>query len=151
MFYLLVVGLLFYPAITNKLIGSIETGSIITLQIIVIFVLSRYDKRQTKYKVTEDSVRFRRRVIKFDEEYKMKFKKSFWFILHKPRFILKSENYVIVVPLLSKNITNFILKIEETNKEKGLLSRELYNNTRNYYIENIGITKEINKGKIEVK
>ena len=151
LFYLLVVGLLFYPAITNKLIGSIETGSIITLQIIVIFVLSRYDKRQTKYKVTEDSVRFRRRVIKFDEEYKMKFKKSFWFILHKPRFILKSENYVIVVPLLSKNITNFILKIEETNKEKGLLSRELYNNTRNYYIENIGITKEINKGKIEVK
>ncbi len=145
LFYFLVLALLFYPAITNEVIGSIETGSILAIQVAIVFVLSRYDKRQTRYKVTETSVRFRKREISFKEKYKMKFKKSFWFILHKPRFILKSENFTIVVPLLSKNITNFIIKMEETNKEKGKLARDLYKNTRSYYIDNIQVTREINK------
>ena len=145
LFYILVLSLMFYPAITNQLINATETGSIIALEIIVIFVLTRYDKIQTRYKVTEDSVRFFKRVIKFEEPYKMKFKRSFWLILHKPRFILKSERYTIVVPVLSKNITDFILRVEETNKEKGELCRELYNNIRNYYIGNIDVTRKINK------
>lgn len=145
LFYILVLGLMFYPAITNQLINATETGSIIALEIIIIFVLTRYDKVQTRYKVTEDSVRFFRRVIKFNEPYKMKFKKSFWLILHKPRFILKSKDHTIVVPVLSKSITDFILRVEETNKEKGELCRELYNNIRNYYISNIEVTKQLNK------
>lgn len=144
-FYVLIFGLLFYPAFTDRVVSTVTTGSILVVQIIAIFVLSRYDKRQTKYKVEDEGIRFKKRYISYSEEYKMKFKKSFLFILHKPRFILRTSETVIVIPLLSRRITDFILKIEETNKDKGMLARELYNNTRSYYIENIGITKELNK------
>ncbi len=144
-FYGLIFGLLFYPAMTNQLVSMVATGSILVVQIIAIFVLSRYDKRQTKYKVTNRGVEFGKKFIGYDDNYSIKFKKTFLFILHKPRFILKSKKTVIVIPLLSLRITDFILKIEETNKEKGVLARTLYNNTRAYYIDNIGIRNQINK------
>lgn len=144
LFFILVLGLMFYPAVTNKLINATETGTIIALEIIVIFVLSRYDKLQTKYKVTDTSIKFYRREIKFDKPYKLKYKRSFWFVLHKPRFILKSENYTIVVPVLSKGITDFIEQVEKSNHDKGQLCRELYNNIRNYYISNLEVRKKIN-------
>lgn len=145
LFYVLIFGLLFYPAVTDRVTSLYATGSILVIQIIAIFVLSRYDKRQTWYKVEDEGIRFKKRYIKYDEEYNLKFKKSFLLILHKPRFIMKTEDTVIVVPLLSRRITDFILKIEETNKDKGDLARTLYNNTRAYYIDNITVTKELNK------
>lgn len=145
LFYVLILGLLFYPAITNKLLNLSTAGSVIAIEIVIIFILSRYDKIQTKYKIHKDHVQFRRRTIYFKEEYTLKFKKSFFIVLHKPRFILKSNKYVIVIPLLSKNITDFIKRIDSFNHDKGTQCMELYQNIRNYHIQNIDIIKEINK------
>ena len=145
LFYILIFGLLFYPAVTDRVTSLYATGSVLVIQIIAIYILSRYDKAQTWYKVLDEGIKYRKRYIKYKDEYSMKFKRSFLLILHKPRFILKSKEYTIVIPLLSRRITDFIVKIEETNKEKGALARSLYNNTRAYYIENITITKELNK------
>lgn len=145
LFYVLILGLLFYPAITNKLLNLSTAGSVIAIEIVIIFILSRYDKIQTKYKIHKDHVQFRRRTIYFKEEYTLKFKKSFFIVLHKPRFILKSNKYVIVIPLLSKNITDFIKRIDSFNHDKGTQCMVLYQNIRNYHIQNIDIIKEINK------
>ena len=55
-FYILILAFMFYPAIANDLIETNQTGSIVLIQIVFIFFLTRYDKRQTKYKVTKRSI-----------------------------------------------------------------------------------------------
>jgi hypothetical protein len=145
MFYTLILGLMFYPAITNEVTSYITSGSILVSQVFAIFLFSRYDKWQTKYKVTTKELQFRRRVIKWDEPYTIKFKRNAFLILHKPRFILKSNDYTIVVPMLSHNIEHFITRLSFTNKKTGSYAREIYDNTRAYYVKNLDIEKELNK------
>lgn len=147
-FYTLIFGLMFYPAYTNQLVSMFETGSVLTLQIIFIFLFTRYDKWQTKYKVTEEYLQFRKKSIKWDESYNVTFKRSALLILRKPRFIVKSKSTTIVVPMLSKNITSFIHALERSNQVQGKLAKELFTNTKNYYIGNIELAKEMNKTKV---
>lgn len=144
-FYTLVIGLMFYPAITNNVLNTVESSSIAILQVLFIFLLSRYDKWQTKYKVEDKGLRFRRKYIRWDDRYTIQFKKSIFLILHKPRFILKTSRNKIVVPMLSHNIENFITKLSYTHKDLGDNVRELYENTRAYYVENIEVEKVLNK------
>ena len=144
-FYILILGFMFYPAIANDLIETNQTGSIVLIQIVFIFFLTRYDKRQTKYKVTDKGLKFKRRFINWEQPYSIKYKRNFLVILHKPRFILKSRNTTIVVPMLSHNIKTFITEINQKNDELGHLLTDLYENTRDYYIANLKLEKEINK------
>lgn len=144
-FYLVIFGLMFYPAVTNKLLGVTQAGSIFIVQVLLIFLLSRYDKWQTQYKVENDGIRFKKKFIHWQEPYSVIFKKSVFIILHKPRFIILSKETKIVVPLLSSNIQQFIMFIEKTNESVGSQIKRLYQNTKDYYVLNIDIAKEINK------
>jgi len=91
LFFLIIFGLMFVPALTQKLINSYEFASIFVMQIIAIFLLTRFDKWQTKYKVTSTMIEFGNRKIKWDEPYSIKFKRTVFVLLHKPRFIIKSK------------------------------------------------------------
>lgn len=144
-FYALIFGLMFYPAITNNLLDATQTSGILVAQILFIFLLTRFDKWQTKYKVLDEGLRFRRRLIRWDESYTVTFKKSAFLILHKPRFIIKTHNQKIVVPMLSHNIEHFITRISYVNQDLGDHIKELYENTRAYYVKNIQVEKELNK------
>ena len=144
-FYAIILGLIILPARLTDQISNNETTSIIALEIFFIFFLTRYDKWQTKYKVEDGGVRFRRRYIKWDEQYSLQFKKSIFIVLHKPRFILKSKTTKIVVPMLSHNIEHFITRLSFTNKELGFHVRTLYENTRSYYVGNIEVERQLNK------
>jgi hypothetical protein len=144
-FYLIIIGFMFVPAIVNNLTASIATGGVILLQLFIIFGLTRYDKRQTKYKVLSNGIKYRRRFIKWDEDYDIKFKKTWLILLHKPRYILKSSTTKIVIPMLSKNITSFIKALSKNNKIGGSLANTIYQNTRLYYISNIYVVKKLNK------
>jgi len=144
-FYALVFGLILSPALITKVVGATETGGILLLQVLLIFLLSRFDKWQTKYVINDDSIVFKKRVIKWDEKYTVQFKKSIFLILHKPRFILKSKSTRIVVPMLSKNIERFIARLSYTNKDLGAITREIYDNTHAYYVKNIDVEKQLNK------
>ena len=108
LFYTIILGLMFYPVMTNNLINSVQSGSIIIAEILFIFLLTRYDKRQTKYKVSSKGLSYRGKFIDWEEKYTIKFKNNILIFLHKPRYIIKSKNRVIVVPLLSSNINNFV-------------------------------------------
>lgn len=144
-FYALIFGLMFYPAYTGQLIGIAETGSILVAQIFIVFILTRYDKRQTKYQVTAKGINYRKRHISWNEKYSLKFKRSLFLILHKPRFIIKSKNSKIVIPMLSHNISSFIKTIKTQDSKLGKLADDLYQNSRAYYIKNLDIEKQINK------
>lgn len=145
-FYTVILGLMFYPVMTNNLIDSFQSGSIILGEILFIFFLTRFDKRQTKYKVSSKGIGYRGRFISWDQKYHIKFKNNIIFFLHKPRFILKSNNTTIVVPLLSLNINIFVEKILTNNPKKGKIVHQIYHNGLNYYVVNKELSKELKKG-----
>ena len=144
-FYALLLALIMLPSYVSDQLSANQTISILAVQIVFIFFFTRYDKWQTKYKVLDDGLKFRRRYIKWDEPYSIKFKKSAFLILHKPRFILKSKTTTIVVPMLSHNIEHFITRLSFKQKDIGKHAKKLYDNTRAYYVKNIEVEKELNK------
>ncbi len=144
-FYLIILSYMAVPVMANNIVVSTASGAVILSQLILIFVLTRYDKRQTKYKVQEKGIKYRRKFIKWDEEFDIKFKKTWLVLLHKPRFILKSKTTKIAIPMLSKKITPFIETLSKHNEKEGSICNEIYQNTRLYYIDNIGLTKKLNK------
>jgi len=144
-FYLIIIGFMVVPAVANDLTTSTATGGVILTELIIIFGLTRYDKRLTKYKVLPEGIKYRKRFIKWNEEYNIKFKKTWLLLLHKPRYILKSSTTKIVIPMLSKNITTFIGALRNNNEREGNLANTIYQNTRLYYISNIDVAKELNK------
>ena len=144
LFFMIVFGLMFVPALTSRLINSYEFASIFVLQIIAIFLLTRFDKWQTKYKVTDEALEFGYRKIRWDEPYSIEFKKTVFIILHKPRFIIESKKTKIVVPMLSHEFENFVNRISFTNEKVGKHIYRIYENTRSYYVDNIEIEKELN-------
>ena len=144
-FYLIILSYMIVPVMANNIVVSTASGAVILSQLIIIFVLTRYDKRQTKYKVKEDGIKYRRKFIKWDEEFDIKFKKTWLMFLHKPRFILRSKTTKIAIPMLSKKITPFIEALSKYNESEGSICNEIYQNTRSYYIDNIGLTKKLNK------
>jgi hypothetical protein len=107
--------------------------------------VTRFDKFQTKYKVTNEALKFRHKTIRWDEPYTVKFKRNSFLILHKPRFIVKSETKRIVVPMLSFNFELFVKTIALKNHDIGAIVKELYKNTRAYYVENLEVEKELNR------
>lgn len=144
-FYGLLLGVMILPSYISDLITTNETASIVAVEIMFIFAFTRYDKWQTKYTVETNGIRFRRRYISWDEKYTIQFKKTAFFVLHKPRFILKSQTTTIVVPMLSHNIKHFITRLSFKNKTLGKYAKELYENTSNYYVHNIDVEKKLNK------
>lgn len=143
-FYLIILSYMVVPVMANNIVVSTASGAVLLSQLIIIFILTRYDKRQTKYKIKEDGIKYRGKFIKWDEEFDIKFKKTWLIFLHKPRFILKSKTTKICIPMLSKKITPFIETLSMQNEREGSLCNEIYQNTRSYYIDNIGITKDLN-------
>lgn len=147
-FYILIFGLMLVPTLVNDLISINQTTSILAVQIVMIFAITRFDKWQTKYKVERNAVHFGRKQIKWDEEYTIQFKRTAFLILHKPRFIMTSKSRRIVIPMLSHQIEHFIKRLSSTNDDIGKQAKALYDNTRAYYIENIEVEKKFNnKGK----
>lgn len=146
LFYTIILGLMFYPVVTNNLINSIQSGSIVIAEILFIFILTRYDKRQTKYKVSGKGLEYRGRFINWNEKYNVKFKNNIFVFLHKPRYIIKSKKHVIVVPLLSSNINKFVETFVSKNPKKGEYVYQIYHNGLNYYVLNKKLSKELNKG-----
>jgi len=146
LFYTIILGLMFYPVVTNNLINSIQSGSIIIAEILFIFILTRYDKRQTKYKVSGKGLEYRGKFINWNERYSVKFKNNTFIFLHKPRYIIKSKKHTIVVPLLSNNINNFVEAFVHKNPKKGEYVYQIYHNGLNYYVLNKKLSKELNKG-----
>lgn len=144
-FYLLILGFVLVPAQLNDLIERGTTFSIIFLEVVLIFVLTRIDKFQTKYEVTTKGVSFRKKFIRWNERYKINYKKTWLFVLHKPRFIVKSKNDKITIPVLSKNISTFIDELYLHDKMNGDLCDEIIHNARLYYIKNPELQKRLNK------
>lgn len=145
LFFAIIFGLMFVPALTQKLINTYEFASIFVLQIIAIFLLTRFDKWQTKYKVTSTDLIFGNRIIKWDEPYSIKFKKTVFVLLHKPRFIIESKNTRIVVPMLSHEFGKFARTINSKNKNIGDHIFKIYKNARSYYVDNLELIKELNQ------
>ena len=145
-FYTILLGLMFYPVVTNNLINSIQSGTILVAEILFIFLLTRFDKRQTKYKVTNKGLMYRGSFIDWSDDFSIKYKNNIFVILHKPRFIVKSKNTTIVVPLLSKNINIFVETLIGKNSEIGKYVYQIYHNGLNYYVVNKKLSKELNKG-----
>jgi hypothetical protein len=146
LFYTIILGLMFYPVMTNNLMNSVQSGSVIIAEVLFIFILTRYDKRQTKYKVSNKGLSYRGRFINWEEKYSIKFKNNIFIFLHKPRYIIKSKRHVIVVPLLSNNINNFVETFVKKNLKKGKYVFQIYHNGLNYYVLNRKLSKELNKG-----
>jgi len=146
LFYTIILGLMFYPVVTNNLINSFHSGSIIIAEILFIFLLTRYDKRQTKYEISGKGLYYRGKFINWHEKYSVKFKNNIFVFLHKPRYIIKSNKCTIVVPLLSKNINQFVDIFSEKNPKKGKYVYQIYHNGLNYYVSNKKLSKELNKG-----
>ena len=144
LFFLIVFGLMFVPALTTQLINSYEFASILVLQVIFIFVLTRYDKWQTKYDVTDKDLTFGYRTIKWDEPYSIEFKRTIFILLHKPRFIVQSKRTKIVVPMLSHKFEKFARTINSKNEKLGSHIFQIYQNARSYYVDNLEIIKELN-------
>jgi len=144
-FYLLIIGLIVVPAIVNKLINSTTTSSVILVQIVTIFFISRYDKRQTRYIVSTKEISFKQKVISFKEQFTISYKKTWLVVLHKPRFIISNSNSKIVVPLLSKNINSFTNELINNRPKSGELVRKIVENSRNYYVGNNEVAKALNK------
>jgi hypothetical protein len=149
LFFLIIFGLMFVPALTQELINSYEFASIFVLQIVAIFVLTRFDKWQTKYKVSNKALEFRNRKIEWDEPYSIHFKKTVFLLLHKPRFILKSKKTKIVVPMLSHEFEHFARTFQSKNNKIGTHIFKIYKNAKAYYVDNVEIVKDLNQlGKI---
>jgi hypothetical protein len=144
LFFMIVFGLMFVPALTNEIINSYEFASIFVLQIIAIFALTRFDKWQTKYEVTNEALKFKYRKIKWDEPYSVEFKKTVFVLLHKPRFIIRSKRMKIVVPMLSHEFKHFAHTIHSKNNMIGEHIYKIYENTKSYYVDNIEIVKQLN-------
>jgi len=145
LFYTLLLALFFYPAITNELINSVQSSSIFIAEVVFIFVFTRIDKRQTKYEVSSLGVKHNWKFIKWSSKPTIKFKKSALFVLHKPRFILSDGNNKIVIPILSRNIEQFLKTYVKQNHEQGTRAMSVYKNTISYYLDNTNIVKELNK------
>lgn len=145
LFFSILFGLMFVPALTSKLINSYEFASIFVLQVVAIFVLTRFDKWQTRYEVTSTSLNFGYRTIRWDEPYTVTFKRTVFVLLHKPRFIIKSKKTKIVVPMLSYNFEHFARTIKSKNHQLGETIFKIFENTRAYYVDNIEIEKELNQ------
>jgi hypothetical protein len=75
-FYTLLISVMVGPAFTSDLINKFESGSIIILELVLIFFLTRYDKRQTKYTLDEKGLHFKSKTILWNDKYKVKFKKN---------------------------------------------------------------------------
>jgi len=144
-FYTLILGLLLTPSFVNDQISNNQTIGVLAVQVVFIFFLTRYDKWQTKYKIRKDGIYYRSKTIKWDEPYSLKYKRTVFFILHKPRFIVVSHTTKIVIPLLSQEIEHFITTLDNTNKKLGKYAKELYENTTAYYVHNLEIEKDLNK------
>ena len=144
LFFLILFGLMFVPALTQKLINSYEFASIFVLQVVFIFLLTRYDKWQTKYKVSDEALTFKHKTIKWDEPYSIEFKKTIFVLLHKPRFIVQSKRRKIVVPMLSHEFENFARTINSKNAKIGEHIFMIYKNAKAYYIDNIDLVRELN-------
>jgi len=144
-FYLLILGFVLVPAQLNDLIERGTTFSIVFLEVILIFVLTRIDKFQTKYEVTTHGVSFRKKFIRWNERYTISYKKTWFFVLHKPRFIIKSSNDKLIIPVLSKNISTFIDVLYLHDQMNGDLCNEIIHNARLYYIKNPELQKRLNK------
>lgn len=145
-FYTLLLGFFLYPAFTNNLINSYESGSLVTLELIVIFVITRVDKNQAKYIVTSKSVSRGKKEIEWDSSFTIEFKHNIFLLLHKPRFILDDGNTKLVIPILSKNINQFIETIKK-NREDGYLVEAIYENIKNYYVTNKKLKTHLTKFK----
>lgn len=144
-FYLLLLGFVLVPAQMNNLVERGTTVSIIILEVILIFVLTRVDKFQTKYDIEEHGISFRKRYIRWNERYTINYKKSLFVVLHKPRFIVKSSSTKIVIPVLSKNINKFVEELYKHDQMNGDLVNEIIHNIRLYYIKNPDLQKKLNK------
>ena len=145
LFFLIIFGLMFVPALTSEIIGKYEFASIFVLQIVFIFLLTRYDKWQTKYKVNNDMLVFKHRKILWDEPYSIQFKKTKFVLLHKPRFILQSSKTKIIVPMLSHEFENFARTIRSKNEDIGAHIFKIYENARSYHVDNLELVKELNQ------
>ncbi|MBU1019942.1 MAG: hypothetical protein KJ847_01905 [Firmicutes bacterium] len=145
LFYTLLLALFFYPVITNELISSVQSSSIFIAEVVFLFVLTRIDKGQTKYEVSSLGVKHHWKFIKWSSKKSIKFKKSAFFVLHKPRFIIKDEKQKIVIPILSKNIELFLKTFMKHDQEQGARAMQIYKNTISYYLNNTSIEKELNK------
>lgn len=144
-FYTIIVGLMLYPAFTTNLINTIESGSLVVGELILIFIITRIDKRQTKYTVSNEGLFYRGKKIIWSDKHNITFKRTILLVLHKPRFIVKSKHYTIVVPVLSRNISKFISNVKENNYKDAILIEKIYNNIKDYYVTNIGLSKRLNK------
>ncbi len=145
-FLFIVLALLIVPAIMKNIVDGTTTGSVIVLEIIIIYILTRVDKRQTKYKVKSLGLEFKKRFISWDEM-SVRYKKTWLIILYKPRFIVRSNNTKIIVPLLSRQINEFSKEVLEHNKSVGLLVKSIINNGRDYYVTNKELAKKLDKKK----
>lgn len=144
-FYLLLLGFVLVPAQMNNLVEKGTTVTIVFLEVILIFVLTRIDKYQTKYEISEHGISFRKRFIRWNEPYTVNYKKSWFVVLHKPRFIIKSNTSKITIPVLSKNISKFIDTLYKNDQMNGDLCNEIIHNARLYYIKNPELQKKLNK------
>lgn len=147
LFYFVLILFVLYPATSNELVSSVESGSVILLQLIIIFGLTRYDKRQTRYVVARDGVRYKKNFIRWESSYQITYKKTWFYVLHKPRFIMRYSGVKIVVPLLSENIGPFINGLVKSNPKVGQFCFDIYSHNRLYYVENRKIAKLINRSK----
>ena len=144
-FYLLLLGFVLVPAQINEFINTGTTTAIIVLEVILIFVLTRIDKYQTKYEISEHGVSFKKKFIRWNERYSVSYKKTWFLVLHKPRFTVKSSSVKIVVPVLSKNSSNFVEELYKHDQMNGDLCNEIIHNARLYYIKNPLLQKQLNK------
>lgn len=144
LFYVILILFVLSPAVSSELLSSIESGGVILLQLIIIFGLTRYDKRQTKYEISKVGIQYRKKQIRWDEKYDIKYKKAWFFVLHKPRFVLEYKGTKIVIPLLSENISLFVDKLLHTNHTVGQLCYDIYRHNQMYYVENRALAKQIN-------
>lgn len=145
LFFAIVFGLMFVPALTTELINRYEFAGIFVLQVVFIFLLTRYDKWQTKYQVSNETLEFGYKKIKWDEPYSIEFKNTIFVLLHKPRFIIQSKKTKIVVPMLSHQFSNFARTIRSKNENLGLHIYQIYENAKSYYVDNPEIVKELNQ------
>jgi len=145
LFYSVIFAFIMVPATANDLVKSTTTATIVFLEIVLIFTLTRYDKIQTKYHVNTKGVIYHKKNIAWDDTYTINFKKTSLFVLHKPRFIIKTKKISITIPLLSKNINNFIEELTKHDEVNGSLCSEIIKNARLYYIKNPEIQKKLNK------
>jgi hypothetical protein len=144
-FYLLLLGFVLVPARVNEIINSGTTLAIVILEVILIFVLTRIDKYQTKYEVTANEITFRKKLISWKTRYTVNYKKTWFLVLHKPRFIIKSNVTKITIPVLSKNISKFVDELYKHDHMNGDLVNEIIENARLYYIKNPKLQKQLNK------